>query len=224
MWADRGGSPTGPLWRTTDWGYLRLHEGTAQPWPRYRRAELRAWEKRLSAEWAGGQDVYVYFNNDPGGAAIYDAVAFGADRPGGGTPTGPRLRPPGAGPLGRPPGQGPPLVRPAAGRVRTAVAAGQPALHAGQQFLGVDRLGHVVAGARVEALLPVALHGPRGHRDDGQAGEAGHLADGRHRRVAVHLRHHHVHQDEVDALVGVQDADALAAVRRAQHGDPVRLQ
>ena len=77
VWADRGGSPAGPLWRTAGWGYLRLHEGTAQPWPRYRRAELRAWEQRLSAEWAGEQDVYVYFNNDPGGAAIHDAVAFG---------------------------------------------------------------------------------------------------------------------------------------------------
>ena len=77
VWADRGGSPAGPLWRTAGWGYLRLHEGTAPPWPRYRRAELRAWEQRLSAEWAGERDVYVYFNNDPGGAAIHDAVAFG---------------------------------------------------------------------------------------------------------------------------------------------------
>jgi uncharacterized protein YecE (DUF72 family) len=78
VWADRGGSPIAPLWRTADWGYLRLHEGSAQPWPRYRRTELTAWEKRLSAKWAAGQDVYVYFNNDPGGAAIYDAVAFAA--------------------------------------------------------------------------------------------------------------------------------------------------
>jgi uncharacterized protein YecE (DUF72 family) len=77
VWADRDGSPTGPLWRTTDWGYLRLHEGTADPWPRYRRAGLRKWAERLAAEWASPDDVYVYFNNDPGGAAIYDAVAFG---------------------------------------------------------------------------------------------------------------------------------------------------
>jgi uncharacterized protein YecE (DUF72 family) len=95
-WTDRGESPMGPLWRTTDWGYLRLHEGAAQPWPRYRRDGLRAWTKRLSAGFspavtgsiggaggaggarAGEADVYVYFNNDPGGAAIYDAVAFAA--------------------------------------------------------------------------------------------------------------------------------------------------
>jgi uncharacterized protein YecE (DUF72 family) len=95
-WTDRGESPVGPLWRTTDWGYLRLHEGAAQPWPRYTRDGLRAWSERLSASWpagsaggngvardaggAGGSGVeaYVYFNNDPGGAAIYDAVAFAA--------------------------------------------------------------------------------------------------------------------------------------------------
>ena len=77
-WTDRGESPMGPLWRTTDWGYLRLHEGAAQPWPRYRRGGLRAWTERLSAGWPGDADVYVYFNNDPGGAAIYGAVAFAA--------------------------------------------------------------------------------------------------------------------------------------------------
>ncbi len=77
-WTDRGESPMGPLWRTADWGYLRLHEGTAQPWPRYRRDGLRAWTERLSAGWPGVANVYVYFNNDPGGAAIYDAMAFAA--------------------------------------------------------------------------------------------------------------------------------------------------
>ena len=77
-WTDRGESPMGPLWRTTDWGYLRLHEGAAQPWPRYRRDGLRVWTERLSSGWPGQADVYVYFNNDPGGAAIHDAVAFAA--------------------------------------------------------------------------------------------------------------------------------------------------
>jgi uncharacterized protein YecE (DUF72 family) len=77
-WTDRMGAPLGPLWRTTDWGYLRFHEGPAEPWPRYRPVDLRAWAERLSGAWPDGQDVYVYFNNDPGGAAIYDAAAFGA--------------------------------------------------------------------------------------------------------------------------------------------------
>ena len=37
-WADRLSRPITPLWRTADWGYLRLHVGRAQPWPRVRRA------------------------------------------------------------------------------------------------------------------------------------------------------------------------------------------
>ena len=39
-WADRRGRPVTPLWRTADWGYLRLHEGRAKPWPRYGRTAL----------------------------------------------------------------------------------------------------------------------------------------------------------------------------------------
>ncbi|MBV9794620.1 MAG: DUF72 domain-containing protein [Actinobacteria bacterium] len=78
VWADRGGSARAPLWQTAGWGYLRLHEGSGQPWPRYRQATLRTWVKRLAAAWPGGEDVYVYFNNDQGGAAVHDAVAFAA--------------------------------------------------------------------------------------------------------------------------------------------------
>src|ERR1700712_5677378 len=29
VWADRGEKPLGPLWKTTDWAYLRLHHGAA---------------------------------------------------------------------------------------------------------------------------------------------------------------------------------------------------
>ena len=32
-WADRCGRPVTPLWRTTDWGYMRFHEGRAEPRP-----------------------------------------------------------------------------------------------------------------------------------------------------------------------------------------------
>ena len=40
-WADRRGRPITPLWRTATWGYLRFHEGTAQPRPRYGPQALR---------------------------------------------------------------------------------------------------------------------------------------------------------------------------------------
>ncbi len=73
-WADRKGRPVTPLWTTAGFGYLRLHEGRAQPWPRYGPAALGKWLDRLS----GVPDAYVYFNNDQGGAAVADADAMAA--------------------------------------------------------------------------------------------------------------------------------------------------
>jgi uncharacterized protein YecE (DUF72 family) len=85
-WADRAEKPAAPLWRTTDWGYLRLHTG-ADGWS-YRPETLQLWADRLAATWAQEEDVLVYFNNDPGCAAVTDAVVFAeAVRRAGGTPT-----------------------------------------------------------------------------------------------------------------------------------------
>jgi uncharacterized protein YecE (DUF72 family) len=77
-WADRGGRPVTPLWRTAEFGYLRLHEGRARPRPRYGRAALVSWLDRIGEEFDDSRPVYVYFNNDPGGAAVADAAAIGA--------------------------------------------------------------------------------------------------------------------------------------------------
>ncbi len=77
-WSDRLGRPASPLWRTADFGYVRLHEGRAQPWPRYGRQALRTWIDRIAGTWSADADVFVYFNNDPGGAAIADATALAA--------------------------------------------------------------------------------------------------------------------------------------------------
>ena len=73
-WADRDEQPVAPLWRTADWAYLRLHHGF-ESWG-YRPQTLHRWAERLAATWAPGEDVLVYFNNDPGGAAVVDAVVF----------------------------------------------------------------------------------------------------------------------------------------------------
>jgi uncharacterized protein YecE (DUF72 family) len=78
-WTDRLGHPLTPLWNTADWGYLRFHEGAAHPWPRYGERALRSWAERVTQTWPEDADVYVYFNNDPGGAAVYDAAAFAAN-------------------------------------------------------------------------------------------------------------------------------------------------
>ena len=74
-WADRGSRPITPRWDTADFVYLRLHEGRARPWPRYGRVALRSWVERLSCVREG----FVFFNNDPGGAAVIDAAVLAAD-------------------------------------------------------------------------------------------------------------------------------------------------
>jgi uncharacterized protein YecE (DUF72 family) len=73
-WADRLGRPVTPLWVTAGFGYLRLHEGRANPRPRYGRTALQSWLRRLHAV----RDGFVFFNNDPGGAAVTDADALTA--------------------------------------------------------------------------------------------------------------------------------------------------
>ncbi|HTD80232.1 MAG TPA: DUF72 domain-containing protein, partial [Chloroflexota bacterium] len=76
-WADRHGAIT-PLWRTADWGYLRFHEGKYDPWPFYTDGELAEWVDRIVDTYQNEEDVYVYFNNDPGTAAIDNAITFAA--------------------------------------------------------------------------------------------------------------------------------------------------
>jgi uncharacterized protein YecE (DUF72 family) len=75
-WSDRLGRPIAPLWRTANWGYLRFHEGAAQPWPRYGTRALGSWLDRIAGEWPDEAPVYVYFNNDQEGAAIADSAEF----------------------------------------------------------------------------------------------------------------------------------------------------
>lgn len=71
-WADRRSRPVTPLWRTADFGYLRLHQGRLRPG--YGRGALTSWVSRIEHGFGPGDDVYVYFNNDPDGAAPVDAV------------------------------------------------------------------------------------------------------------------------------------------------------
>ncbi|OPG04253.1 histidine kinase [Streptomyces sp. GKU 895] len=75
-WADVRAHPVTPLWRTTDWGYVRFHEGRAKDWPRYGRRSLETWAHRIEDTWSAKDDVYVYFNNDPNAAAVENARTF----------------------------------------------------------------------------------------------------------------------------------------------------
>lgn len=75
-WADRGSQPVAPLWRTAGWGYLRLHAGGGDDvWP-YGEAVLARWADLLCETWSDDEDVLVYTNNDPGGAALRDGVTL----------------------------------------------------------------------------------------------------------------------------------------------------
>jgi uncharacterized protein YecE (DUF72 family) len=74
--ADRGSRPVTALWRTTDWGYVRFHAGTASSHPCYGRTSLRTWAERIVDLWPANADVFVYFNNDTLGCALRDARVF----------------------------------------------------------------------------------------------------------------------------------------------------
>ena len=74
-WADRGSHPLSPLWRTADWGYVRLHEGRGAGC-HYGSRALEHWVERIQEGWTPESVVHVYFDNDIGGAAVDDAFAF----------------------------------------------------------------------------------------------------------------------------------------------------
>lgn len=75
-WADKGSEPVAPLWRTASWGYLRLHAGGGEDvWP-YSERVLARWADLLCETWSDDEDVFVYTNNDPGGAALRDGVTL----------------------------------------------------------------------------------------------------------------------------------------------------
>lgn len=60
---------------TGGWSYIRFHQGTIAG-SSYRRSTLARWASRIST--LPVQRVYVYFNNDPGGAAVRDADRLAA--------------------------------------------------------------------------------------------------------------------------------------------------
>lgn len=75
-WADRKSRILTPLWRTADFGYLRMHDGTARRPMSYGIRAIDSWLRRLRDMFDDECDVYVYFNNDPGCAAIDNACSM----------------------------------------------------------------------------------------------------------------------------------------------------
>jgi uncharacterized protein YecE (DUF72 family) len=67
-----------PVWRTSDWTFLRFHEGRATPHPCYGRKALDTWAIRLAESWGDASEIFVYFNNDGRACALEDARVFAA--------------------------------------------------------------------------------------------------------------------------------------------------
>jgi uncharacterized protein YecE (DUF72 family) len=63
---------TGPI------AYVRFHGGTGKYRGRYKDEVLLGWSDWLAGEARGELDVWAYFNNDIGGAAIHDALTLRA--------------------------------------------------------------------------------------------------------------------------------------------------
>jgi uncharacterized protein YecE (DUF72 family) len=68
--------PVTPMWRTTDWGYVRFHHGASKPEPCYGRTALQSWARRIAELWSGRNEVFVFFNNDYLACGVRDAVTL----------------------------------------------------------------------------------------------------------------------------------------------------
>ena len=65
-----------PEWRTSEWGFVRFHEGQGSPPPCYQERALATWAERIAGLWRADQDVFCFFNNDQRACAIRDAAVF----------------------------------------------------------------------------------------------------------------------------------------------------
>ncbi len=72
----QGGRIDSPIWRTTDWAYVRFHAGKGRPSPCYTRAQLDAQARALLNEWDASSRLFCFFNNDEHGCALRDARIF----------------------------------------------------------------------------------------------------------------------------------------------------
>lgn len=59
---------------TAPFVYLRLHAGGERPDGCYTERELSGWAGSVKRWAASGRDVYAYFNNDPHGCAVHNAL------------------------------------------------------------------------------------------------------------------------------------------------------
>jgi uncharacterized protein YecE (DUF72 family) len=70
---DRANHRPEPPVATASFGYVRLHRGTADPPTAYGDHALASWDERIDVVFGHDRDVFVFFNNDRGGAAVANA-------------------------------------------------------------------------------------------------------------------------------------------------------
>src|SRR5215831_7390429 len=58
---------------TADFVYVRFHGTASRYGGSYSNSQLKAWARRIEAWREKSKDVFVYFNNDPEGHAVYNA-------------------------------------------------------------------------------------------------------------------------------------------------------
>ncbi len=100
---------------------------------------------------------------------------------------------------------------------------------------GAEVLRHVLENDDFAAILldvkmpgmdgfEIAEHGLGGEGDDRQRTETRQGADGPHRFVAVHIRHHDIHEHGVEVRLALEQFDSRAAVLDVAHGEIPFLQ
>ena len=83
-WADRLGRPVTPLWRTAELGVPAVSTRVRRTrGPATGEDALQSWVERITEARLTRADVYVYFNNDPGGAAVVNSAEFADAGPAG---------------------------------------------------------------------------------------------------------------------------------------------
>src|SRR5882724_10944805 len=101
----------------------------------------------------------------------------------------------------------------------------QPDPYQREQDLDVQGFGDVVVGAGFDAQSAIVAHGLGGQSDDWYpAPTLAARADAPHGFQAVHLRHHDVHQYQVDVWVALEMLECFATVARDEQFGALGLQ
>src|SRR5580658_2671403 len=96
-------------------------------------------------------------------------------------------------------------------------SAVQPHVQSREQLLCVNRLGQILGCTCFETSLAIALHCFCSESNNGQPSQCRILANHLHGFIAVHLRHHDIHENNCQVRSGLDGLDCLATSARREH-------